>query len=152
MTPILPLLATVNGKPTGRVGAIRSRLPVALMCFVVSIVFATVAAANTPLMRWMGEPGDPAASLAAQPASEAAAVPPVAPEGESRARGRSSCDSCGVVESVRRLEPAGDMPASYECTVRLRDGSIRTSSIANTARWRAGDRIMLIGGLKPSVQ
>jgi hypothetical protein len=32
--------------------------------------------------------------------------------------------------------------------VRLRDGSIRPSSSANTARWRPGDRIVLIGGVK----
>ena len=75
-------------------------------------------------------------------------IPPVAAEVERRIGRRSACDSCGVVESVRRLEPVGDLPASYEMNVRLRDGSIRTSNIANTARWRAGDRIMLIGGVQ----
>lgn len=74
----------------------------ALTCFVASIVFATVAAASTPLLSWMGEPADPAAAL----------------------------------------------PAVHEFTVRLRDGAIRTSSSANTARWHPGDRIMLIGGVK----
>ncbi|GEM_PF-1598108 len=150
MTPIVPLFATVNGKRKGRVRAIRSRLPTALAGFVGSIVFATVAAASTPLMSWMGETLDPTASLPVQRASEALAAPLSAPEADGRARGRSSCDSCGFVESVRQLEPVGNMPAAYEFTVRLRDGSSRISSIANTARWRVGDRIMLIGGAKPS--
>ncbi len=96
----------------------------------------------------MGQAADPAASLPAPSESDGAAVPLAAPAVEVRGRRRSSCDSCGVVESVRRLEPVGDTPVTYEFTVRLRDGSIRTSSIANTARWHAGDRIMLIGGVK----
>ena len=41
------------------------------------------------------------------------------------------------------------MPESYEFTVRLRDGSIRVSSDASRAKWRAGDNIMLIGGTNP---
>ena len=141
------LFATANGKAATRAGAIRSRLPMALGCFAVSIVFATVAAASTPLMSWMDGPGEPAAPLA-QPAPPADATLEAAPE--VRARSRWSCATCGIVESVRRLEQGADLPASYEFIVRLRDGSQRTSSIANTARWRAGDRIMLIGGPGPS--
>lgn len=149
MTVTLAPVARAARKPAGGVGAIRSQLPLALTCFVASIVFATVAAASTPLLSWMAEPADPVASLPAQPELESAAVPLAGPAVEARSR-RSSCGNCGVVESVRRLEPVGDKPAAYEFTVRLRDGSIRTSSIANTARWRAGDRITLIGGVQPA--
>jgi len=148
MTATPPLIARADGKPAGTAAAIRSRLPMALTCFVASIVFATVAAASTPLLSWMGEPADPAAALPAQALADSAAVPLAAPAAEVGGRGRSPCDGCGVVESVRRLEPVGEQPAAYEFTVRLRDGSIRTSSSANTARWRAGDRIMLIGGAR----
>jgi hypothetical protein len=147
MTPILPLVATVTGRAKG---SVRSRLPVGLTGFVVSIVFATVAAASTPLMSWMGGPIDPEASLPVQPAAQAPAAPLAVPGAEGRPRSRSSCDSCGFVESVRQLEPVGNRPASYEFTVRLRDGSSRISSSANTAGWRTGDRIMLIGGTTPS--
>ena len=149
MTPNLRFPASVNGNPERKAGALAARLPMALTGFVASIVFATVAAASTPLISWMGGAADPVDSLPAQLASEDAAVPPAAPAAEVRSRSRSSCASCGVVQSVMRLEQAGDRPASYELTVRLRDGSIRTSSISNTARWRAGDRIMLIGGVQP---
>jgi len=120
-----------------------AHLPTALACFAVAIVFATVAAASMPLMSWMDEPGDGMASPRGEPA-----VASAAPEGEPRSGRRTPCGSCGVVESVRRLEPVGNLPASYELNVRLRDGSMRTSSIVNTARWRVGDRIMLIGGVK----
>lgn len=101
MTVTPSLIATADGKPAGTVGAIRFRLPLALTCFAASIVFATVAAASTPLLSWMGEPADPATALS----------------------------------------------AVHETSVHLRDGSIRTRSSANTARWHPGDRIMLIRGV-----
>ena len=148
MNTTLPLFATVNGNCPRNPGPFRSRLPVALTCFAAAIVFATVAAASTPLLSWMGDPAAPAAlqpvRIAADPALLLAAPAP-----EIRNRGRS-CDGCGVVQSLRRLESVGGAPAAYEFTVRLRDGSFRTSSIANTAGWRVGDRIMLIGGVKPA--
>ena len=52
----------------------------------------------------------------------------------------------GVVEAMVRTEAAGGVPAAYEFTVRLRDGSSRVSSDANPGKWRIGDHIMLIGG------
>ena len=149
MTHVLPLLATANGKNTTRIQAIRSRLPMALACFVAAVVFASVAAASTPLLSWMDGAVEVAESLPTLPASDTGVATPAAPA--NTARGRSTCDSCGVVESVRRLEPAAGMPAFYEMTVRLRDGSSRVTSIANTAQWHAGDRIMLIGSAKPMV-
>ncbi|MEO8655357.1 MAG: hypothetical protein ABI409_14625, partial [Ramlibacter sp.] len=146
MISALPLLATVNGNCARNAGPFRSRLAVALTCFAAAVVFATVAAASTPLLSWMGEPGVPAALRPVQIAADPA-LPLAAPAPEIRNRGRS-CEGCGVVQSVRRLESAGGAPAAYELTVRLRDGSMRTSNVANTARWRVGDRIMLIGGVK----
>ena len=67
MTPTLLLLATVNGSPARKGGAFRSRLPMALACFTAAIVFATVAAASTPLMSWMDQSTDEMASLRVQP-------------------------------------------------------------------------------------
>jgi hypothetical protein len=74
---------------------------------------------------------------------------------ESRADARAAafdlgrCDFCGVVETVRRIEPGAGAPATFEITVRLRDQSTRTSSNASAGSWRAGDTIMLIGGVTP---
>jgi hypothetical protein len=150
MTSTLAFRTAASGNPARQAGAMRPRLPVALACFVAAIVFATAGAASTPLASWMGEPADSGALLPAQPASNGTAGSPVASAAEVRSRRRPSCASCGVVESVMWLEPAGDRPASYELTVRLRDGSSRTSRIADTAHWRAGDRIMLIGGVQPA--
>jgi hypothetical protein len=154
MTSTLAPAATADGNPARKAEAIRSRfrLPVALAGFVVSVVFATVGAASTPLISWMGEPADPAASPPPLAAStDGAALPPAASAAAVRSQRRWSCRGCGVVESVRRLQPIGDEPAAYEFVVRLRDGSTRTSTMANTASWRAGDRIMLIGGVQPAV-
>jgi len=61
------------------------------------------------------------------------------------ARSRVRCDSCGVVDAIRYVEPAAGQAGSWEFTVRMRDGSLRTSSAADASRWQAGDHIMLIG-------
>ena len=148
MNPIL--LATAKSKTTMRGEAIRFRWAAASACFAASVVFATVAAASTPLLSWIDGSAEPAAAVSAQPATQSDAALPAVPEGQTHRRNRSSCDACGVVESVRRLEQAGNLPASYEFIVRLRDGSRRTSSVASAAGWRAGDRILLIGGAAPS--
>ena len=63
---------------------------------------------------------------------------------------RQRCETCGVVESIRRIEPVGEIPGSYEFTVRLRDGTTRTSSSATATTWHTGDRVMLIGGAPAS--
>ena len=52
----------------------------------------------------------------------------------------------GVVEAIRRVEHGGNVPATFEFTVRLRDGTARMSHSASASNWRSGDRIMLIGG------
>ncbi|HSI54604.1 MAG: hypothetical protein ACAH21_08915 [Ramlibacter sp.] len=52
----------------------------------------------------------------------------------------------GVVQAIRRVEHGEGEAASFEFTVRLRDGTTRTSHSASADKWRSGDRIMLIGG------
>jgi hypothetical protein len=49
-------------------------------------------------------------------------------------------------------DAVGALPATYEFTVRLRDGSTRLSSDASQSNWRAGDAIMLIGGVSSAIQ
>jgi hypothetical protein len=84
---------------------------------------------------------------AAEPAAAAASPAPV-PGAPARVR----CESCGVVESITRFEPEGTQPASYEFTVRLRDGSARVSSMPSPFTWRVGDTIMLKGGEAPPLK
>jgi hypothetical protein len=59
---------------------------------------------------------------------------------------RSQCERCGVVVGIRALELVAGAPASYEFTVRLHDGSMRTSTTVGKASWRVGDHILLLGG------
>ena len=86
------------------------------------------------------------AQEAADVAEAGAGALPAAAAHDLRARLRGTCDSCGVVQAIRRVEHGGILPASFEFTVRMRDGSMRTSSDASAANWRVGERIMLIGG------
>lgn len=65
--------------------------------------------------------------------------------------GRSLAPATGVVETIRRIEHGGLIPASFEFTVRMRDGSARISTTASADSWRSGDRILLIGGVSASV-
>lgn len=117
------------------ISAIRSLPPVTLPSFVAAVVFSTVAMANVPGMS--SRHGEPPLALA--PAL-------LAPVQEAVKKARAVCAICGVVEAIRRFEPVGELPAGYEFTVRMRDGSARVSSIASSDKWRIGDRIMLIGG------
>lgn len=78
-------------------------------------------------------------------------VPPVADvagpaDDEAAAAVLSRCPGCGVVESIRALQPLAGSPAAYEFNVRMRDGSLRTSTTDGRAAWRVGDRILLVGG------
>ncbi len=85
----------------------------------------------------------PEAGQASAPAASAAP----ATGRSARAEARSRCETCGVVESITRFEPHGAQAASYEFTVRLRDGSARVSSLPSPSAWRVGDAIMLMGGV-----
>jgi len=80
------------------------------------------------------------------PEATAAPVPAVAP-GAGRARAKSSrCPACGVIESIRTVAPAGGLPATYEITVRLRDGSKGVHRDASPANWRIGESVQFLGG------
>jgi hypothetical protein len=87
-----------------------------------AVVFSSVATASVPAVRPI--------TLAEAPAVIRVALPA----------------GWGVVEAIRRVEHGGAVPASFEFTVRMRDGTTRTSSSASASKWRSGDRIMLIGG------
>ena len=94
---------------------------------------------------------------------------PVTAAREVRARAR--CAECGEIVSVRAIErhaedtgsgAAGGATAgngdgirvktntSYAITVRMADGSSRVIDDANPARWRTGERLIVIGGVGPS--
>jgi hypothetical protein len=64
----------------------------------------------------------------------------------------SRCGGCGFVQAIRHIEATASAPAAYEFTVRMRDGSVRTSSDANVGKWVVGDRIILVGGAGPTVR
>ena len=87
-----------------------------------AVVFSSVATASVPAVR-------PIAPLQAPAAVVRASLP----------------SGWGVVETIRRVEHGSSVPASFEFTVRMRDGTTRTSSSASVSSWRSGDRIMLIG-------
>lgn len=108
--------------------------------FAAAVVFSTAAMAGAPAGWLHGTQERP---------DVAAAVVPALAAGESSSRARARCATCGIVETIRRIEAAGELAAGYEFTVRLRDGSTRVSSDASQAKWRIGDSIMLIGGAKP---
>lgn len=105
-----------------------------------ALVFCSVATASVPDTWLRGTQEQPLQSAMLSPAAAGAVAP----------RARFRCTTCGVVEAIRRIEPDGSTPASFEFTVRLRDGSIRTSISASAANWRSGDQIMLIGGASAS--
>ena len=89
---------------------------------------------------WQGQwlrPGTGVWTPAAKPVA-AAAVPAVA-------RPRSRCDTCAVVQSIRRLDTAAGAPESHELVLLLRDGSTHVSTSISAARWQVGDRVLLIG-------
>jgi hypothetical protein len=89
----------------------------------------------------------------------------------SEARTKPRCAECGVIVSMRKIErhaedtgprAAGEVTAengdeirvkttrSYEITVRMADGSRHVIDDTSPARWRTGERLIVIGGVKPS--
>jgi hypothetical protein len=63
-----------------------------------------------------------------------------------KARRRTRCEECGVVQAIRRIDAVDGLPPTFEITIRLRNGSIRTNTNATPGNWQPGDRIMLIKG------
>ena len=128
------------------------------------------------VMAWLPTPADRAAAgfvpdnLGARPGRLVDAdrqKSPLAGQGDTRIRVK--CAECGVVESAREIgqlgegtEPGaaggptksgrnqtlGTSTKSYEVIVRLRDGSTRAFTAANSASWRAGERVMIIEGTR----
>jgi outer membrane lipoprotein SlyB len=88
----------------------------------------------------------------------------------SEARADARCAECGMFVSMREVESEEDTGAGaaggattgsrdetrvkttrrYEITIRMADGSARVIGDANPARWRAGERLIVIGGANPS--
>jgi hypothetical protein len=82
----------------------------------------------------------------AQEPPEVAVVQPAAAPAD-RAQSRRRCDSCGRIQSIRRIEATAAAPASFEFTVRLYDGTVRTNSSVTAGNWHPGDLIILLGGI-----
>ena len=69
------------------------------------------------------------------------------------------CPECGMVVSMREIEAHGEdaahdgaaatTPPRYEIIVRLADGSERVIREANPARWRVGERVVVIADTDP---
>lgn len=89
----------------------------------------------------------------------------------SEARANTRCAECGMFVSMREIErhdqdsgagEAGGVTAgnrdgirvkaarSYEIAIRMADGSSRVIVAANPARWRAGERLIVIAGANRS--
>lgn len=128
---------------TGFLGAFRGWPAAAFPLCAATAIFSTVTLASVP-QAWLQGAGEGASAPAA---ATAAADEPAGPiDGDARGRGGSRCTSCGIVESVSRVDAGPGAAASYEFTVRMRDGTARVSRMDSAADWRSGDRIMLIGG------
>lgn len=116
------------------------------------LVFSTVAMTTVPgngrVHGWLERAGGSFAQER-MPESPAADLP-TAPSGAGEARARATCDGCGVIESTRRVAPVGNLPALYEITVRLRNGSTHVLSDASPPNWRIGERTILIAGVTRS--
>ena len=99
---------------------------------------------------------------AAGPGDEAAAPANMAPEVRAHSH---RCPECGVIEStheIKALDKKRGLDASdriaagnlselenkpvrkYETTVRMQDGSMHVITDTDLARWRPGERVMLI--------
>jgi hypothetical protein len=110
--------------------------------------------------------------LPTPPAGPVDAVAQISPaRAEGAARVKVKCAECGVVASARKIGQLGggidpgaagglamggrnqtlDKSAQgYEVTVRMKDGASRVFMGANSANWRAGERVMIIKGTSQS--
>jgi outer membrane lipoprotein SlyB len=136
-----------------------SYLPL-LITGIAVVLFSTAGIAR--MMGWGPNSTDDSGDILAL--DETAAVPTT-----SEARAKPRCPECGVIVSIREIKrhdensaPAGGVTAgdrdemrvkstrTYEFIVRMADGSRRVINDANPESWRTGERLMVIGGLKPS--
>ena len=144
-----------------RAGPARGVLPL-LITGIAVILFSSAGIAR--MMGWGANSTDDSGAILVldQPAT----VPTT-----SEARAKPRCPECGVIVSMREIEVrnedsgpgatgwvvAGNQDEtrvkstrSYEITVRLADGSSRVFNDANPARWRSGERVIVIDGADPS--
>jgi hypothetical protein len=108
-------------------------LGVGLVALVASTAAMTAAVDWTPA-------AFPSSIAASAPGPEATETP------ASTASSRPRCLECGVVESVRQITAPGTQGTQFEISVRMRDGSMRLIRDATPARWRPGERTILIAG------
>ena len=136
-----------------------------LITVIAFVLFSTAGIAR--IVGWgPNSTDDSGAILALDPSA------PVPATNEARVKPR--CPECGVIVSMReievrdedtgrprtaggavagsRIETRVDSTRSYEITVRLADGSSRVFNDANPARWRSGERVIVIDGANPSTK
>ena len=99
-----------------------------------------------PITGWFHSSPEGSDDISAQGSVPDTTVAAFAPSGAGEARVKARCDECGVIESMRRIAPVGQLPAMYEITIRMGDGSTDVLSDARPANWRPGERIKLIRG------
>ena len=148
---MIAALASASFVSRSGFAAVRRAMPKAALPLIVeAAVFTTCTLANVPGV-WLEDPADSAGAPALVAPAELAEQVELSPaEAAKERRARARCETCGVVVAIQRVEPAGELPAAYEFTVRLRDGTLRTRRAASAGNWRSGDRIMLLGGAKSS--
>lgn len=71
------------------------------------------------------------------------------PQAAVNRRNRAWCSACGVVESMRQIEPSGEV-GRQELTIRFRDGRTVVLTEATERSWRLGNRVIVIGGVNAS--
>jgi hypothetical protein len=144
-----------------RAGAARGVLTL-LITGIAVILFSTAGIAR--IVGWGSNSTDDSGDILAL--DQTAPVPTT-----SEARAKPRCPECGVIVSMREIEVrnkdsgpgttgrvvAGNQDEtrvkstrSYEITVRLADGSSRVFNDAKPARWRSGERVIVIDGADPS--
>lgn len=142
---LAPAAGTVT--PNG-LGEVARTLSWAGISFLAAVLCSALAMVYMPAS-WLRAPVEaPDTSAAAQPPAETAMLALVAGPGAS-ARTRTSCSTCGMVDHVRRIDNGEGVPATFEISIRMRDGSTRSSTHASADSWRSGDRIVFIGGRSP---
>lgn len=102
-----------------------------MIAALVTIVLSAAALAVASAMVW-----DPVPAVVAAPLRA----------GKDALRVKPKCAACGFVQSVRRVSAAGNLPESYEITVRLRDGSTHVYTEASPASRQRGEHIVFIAG------
>jgi hypothetical protein len=73
------------------------------------------------------------------------------PQAATSRQGRVWCPTCGVVESIRQIEPSRDADR-HEITIRFRNGATVVLNEATRGSWQLGKRVIVIGGLQASTR